>query len=101
MTIDTTLKQRGQDYGDFLSQSALSQDIKSTLKNHVNWDNLDPDMKESISMIVHKISRIVNGNPKKSDSWHDIAGYATLIEKRLTGKAIDRCKFTRQEGDKL
>jgi hypothetical protein len=39
-------------------------------------------------MIVHKISRIVNGNPDKVDHWVDIAGYATLVADRLEG--IDR-----------
>jgi hypothetical protein len=36
-------------------------------------------------MIVHKIGRIVNGNPDKVDHWDDIAGYATLVSDRLKG----------------
>lgn len=36
-------------------------------------------------MIVHKIGRILNGDPNYADSWHDIAGYATLIDQQLTG----------------
>ena len=38
-------------------------------------------------MIVHKLARIVNGNPDKVDSWVDIAGYATLVAERLQGNA--------------
>jgi len=34
-------------------------------------------------MILHKIARILNGDPEYSDNWHDIAGYATLIEVAL------------------
>jgi hypothetical protein len=34
-------------------------------------------------MILHKIARIVNGDPNWSDSWRDIAGYATLVADRL------------------
>ena len=34
-------------------------------------------------MIFHKIGRIVNGDPNYADSWHDIAGYAKLVEDRL------------------
>jgi len=34
-------------------------------------------------MICHKISRIVNGDPNYKDSWHDIIGYAKLIEDKL------------------
>jgi hypothetical protein len=38
-------------------------------------------------MIVHKIGRIVNGDPDVTDHWVDIAGYATLIADRLEGNA--------------
>lgn len=36
-------------------------------------------------MIQHKIGRILNGDPAYADSWHDIAGYATLVEKECDG----------------
>lgn len=48
------------------------------------WRSLDPDQKEALEMIVHKIGRILNGDPDYADSWHDIAGYAKLVEDRLT-----------------
>ena len=35
-------------------------------------------------MILHKIGRIINGDADYADSWHDIAGYASLVDKRLT-----------------
>ena len=31
-------------------------------------------------MILHKLARILNGDPNYVDSWHDIAGYAILVE---------------------
>ena len=34
-------------------------------------------------MIVNKLARIYNGDPNYSDSWRDIAGYATLVADRL------------------
>lgn len=36
-------------------------------------------------MIAHKIARILNGDPNYADNWHDIAGYATLIDLQLQG----------------
>lgn len=42
-------------------------------------------------MILHKIARIMNGDPDHIDHWHDIAGYATLIEWILTN---DRTNIT-------
>ena len=38
-------------------------------------------------MIANKIGRILNGDPNYPDSWHDIAGYATLIENELQSEA--------------
>jgi hypothetical protein len=40
--------------------------------------------KEGLHMILHKIGRIVNGDPDYVDSWLDIAGYATLVADYLT-----------------
>jgi hypothetical protein len=34
---------------------------------------------------MHKVARILNGDPDYADSWRDIIGYARLVEKRLTG----------------
>ena len=52
--------------------------------NTPNWDNLDFDQKESLEMIVHKIARILNGDPNYDDSWIDIGGYSKLVADRLT-----------------
>lgn len=46
-----------------------------------------PDQREALDMIFHKIGRIVCGDPNYADSWHDIAGYAKLVENRLNGKS--------------
>lgn len=85
--INNTLKERGGNYGDFHVQAKTSQAIKDTLSKEINrngtWELLDEDMIEALEMISVKISRIVCGNPKYADSWHDIAGYATLIADRL------------------
>jgi hypothetical protein len=39
-------------------------------------------------MIVHKIGRILNGDPNYDDSWADIAGYAQLVVKELNGTLV-------------
>ena len=85
MNIDETLKERGQNYGSFETQAFLSQLLKEQARRSRNWDDLNPFQQEALEMILHKISRILNGNPDYIDSWHDIAGYATLTEKTMTG----------------
>ena len=79
--IDNTLNERGETYGDFGSFSFLCQALKTTLRRHKGWERLSSDQKESVEMIIHKVSRIVNGDPNHLDSWVDIQGYARLSEK--------------------
>jgi hypothetical protein len=87
--VDETLNTRAQDYGKFKDGAALMQGIKRLLADHAaKHDKLFADDQwEALEMIVHKIGRIVNGNPDKVDSWVDIAGYATLVADRLQGNA--------------
>ena len=47
----------------------------------VRWLQLQPIHREALEMIAHKVGRILNGQPDFFDSWHDIAGYATLVAK--------------------
>ncbi len=88
--IDKTLDARGKDYGKFRDSAALMQGIKRLLADHASRNNktFADDQWEALEMIVHKMCRIVNGNPDKVDHWVDIAGYATLVADRLEG--IDR-----------
>jgi hypothetical protein len=87
--IDETLNERAQDYGKFKDGAALMQGIKRLLADHarVHDKTFADDQWEALEMIVHKMARIVNGNPDKVDSWTDIAGYATLVADRLQGNA--------------
>lgn len=85
-TIDETLEQRGNNYGDYRDVAYAAQELKKTLRYSKSWHNMEPYMQESLDMICNKMSRIVNGNPYYDDSWHDICGYATLVEKQLEKK---------------
>lgn len=81
--LDETLTQRGSSYGDFTTQSVIVQDLKDTMRSGPSWDRMSPFQKEALDTIAMKISRLVNGDPDHIDSWHDIAGYAKLVESRL------------------
>lgn len=81
--IGDTLKERGERYGDFRLHANISQSLKTNMKATDGWDRLTHSQKESLEMIVHKIARILNGDPNYHDSWRDIAGYATLVADKL------------------
>jgi hypothetical protein len=84
--ISDTLDKRAKNYGVYTRVSIVSQNLKEILRSGAAWEMTEPYMRESLDMICNKLSRIVNGNPYYDDSWHDIAGYATLVEEELKGK---------------
>jgi hypothetical protein len=81
--IKTITDARGAEYGDFTDQGVIAQDLKTVVRGHGSWYAIAPHQRESIEMILHKISRIVNGNPNNPDSWLDIEGYARIVYTRL------------------
>lgn len=76
--IDSILKERGSRYGEFTGHAQITQDLKRVMSSTSNWSKLTDYQKEALEMIVHKIGRILNGDPTYQDSWDDIAGYAKL-----------------------
>ena len=86
MSTQDTLKERGSRYGSFETQGEITQALKTVMRyqRQKGWVSLEDDQKEALDQIASKISRILNGDPNYADSWHDIAGYATLIDNRLT-----------------
>ena len=83
--VNKTLDERGERYGKFKSHAEFSQKLKQAMKEKATWWDLSPSQQESLEMIAHKIARILNGDPNYADNWHDIAGYATLIDLQLQG----------------
>lgn len=84
MEIEETLKQREKQYGSFLFHAKISQDLKHIMAIQPNYAGLSAIKKEALEMIVHKIARIINGDSNLVDSWHDISGYAKLVEDHLS-----------------
>lgn len=82
--LSETLSTRQTTHGDFTDNSEIMQTLKTFLRNHKGWEQLIPAEREALDMICHKIGRILCGNPHFPDHWHDIAGYATLVENILT-----------------
>lgn len=82
-SINETLAVRETRYGEYIDVATIAQNIKFVMQQTANWNSLEPDQMESLDMIANKIGRILNGDPNYDDSWHDIAGYATLVAERL------------------
>jgi hypothetical protein len=80
------LNERGERYGTFQQQAAISQSLKRVM--FAAEKKLEDDQTEALEMIANKIARILNGDPDYADSWTDIAGYATLVAERLNGRQL-------------
>lgn len=90
-SVEATLAQRGSRYGDFTDHAALCQSLKNTAQTFIPsnyttsspWEELTPVQKQALEVIFDKIARILTGDPNYDDNWHDIQGYAKLVEDRL------------------
>jgi hypothetical protein len=85
--LNQILTERGDRYGTFTGHAALTQHLKGVIRQALieRGKVLADDQMEALEMIVHKIGRIVNGDPDYADSWQDVAGYAQLVADRLNG----------------
>lgn len=91
-SVDSTLAERGTRYGDFTDHAQIAQDLQDVMRgsfkdvdgvtNHA-WESLTPVQKQALTVIADKIARILSGDPNYADNWHDIQGYAKLVEDRL------------------
>ena len=86
-SVDNVLNDRAKDYGKFIEGAEIMQMLKRLVHNYIEerGTTLAFDQREAIDMIIHKLGRIINGNPDKVDHWVDIAGYAKLVAERLEG----------------
>jgi hypothetical protein len=86
--VDETLDARAVEYGKFIEGAEVMQMLKRVVQAALNNRDktLAHDQAEAMDMIIHKIGRIVNGNPDVVDHWLDIAGYAKLVADRLEGR---------------
>lgn len=86
--IKKVLDERGSQYGDFRTQGYIAQRMKEIARDTPGYDRMEDYQREAVDMILHKLSRLLNGNPNFVDTWVDIEGYAKCVYTRLE-KGID------------
>jgi len=79
--IADVLAERGSRYGEFKRHAEITMHLKNIV--HTFDPGMENDQLEALDMIMHKVGRILNGDPDYADSWIDIAGYAKLVADRL------------------
>lgn len=98
-SVEQVLEERGTRYGVFMGQARIAQSIHMVLDQAMRMTgktrfDFAPDQLEAVNMIVNKIARIYNGDNHYSDSWRDIAGYATLVADRLDNDTQEQKRLT-------
>lgn len=74
--INEILNQREQTHGNFHQGATYFNELMNVVNN--GKANLDSSQYYALSMIMAKVTRILNGNAHEADHWQDIIGYATL-----------------------
>lgn len=85
--LQATLQERGKTHGDFRENSKIAEGCIAIFEASTNWSRLTDSMRQTLRMDVHKIGRILSGNPFEPDHWRDKAGYNTLIVNQLNETA--------------
>ena len=83
--IANTLAERQKTHGDFTDHARITQRLKIVVQSELARakTELTHDQQEALDMILHKIGRIISGNPNHEDHWLDISGYAELARLRV------------------
>lgn len=83
--LTTILEERKRQHGDFSVHAAISQQLKAVAQSDLGgYSAMSDTQREAIDMILHKVARILAGNPNHHDHWDDIAGYAKITRDRIS-----------------
>jgi len=83
--IRETLNQRGANYGLFMDNAKISEQLYKIVREAPGWAEFEPDQKVATWIIFQKLARALSGRAQYDDNWRDIAGYAQLIVDRING----------------
>lgn len=81
--LEQTIAQRRGRYGPLIESGEVAMKLEDYLRSLPGWERLAYDQREALAMVMHKISRIMCGDPDYDDSWVDIAGYVQNVVNRL------------------
>jgi hypothetical protein len=87
VTLEETLEERGNNYGEYTDICVLSQAMSKLMgqadKRSAPVSQMDDVQRDSMKMIIVKMARIAVGDADFEDNWKDIQGYAKLVQDRL------------------
>ena len=100
-STEEILEQRGSKYGPFAKEAAITQKLKKVLYKNCENEKLTNVQAQALEMICVKMSRIINGDADYLDNWEDIAGYAQLAVRDISGRIAMRVADVAHGGDEI
>jgi len=83
MQTEELLAERATTHGNFVNTALTIQRMNDLLHTAPNWDEMPAYQKEALEMVVHKIGRILHGDPNFIDTYRDIIGYTKRVIDQL------------------
>ncbi len=87
-SVEETLGERETRYGRFSDGAYIWQQLQAVMQSTPGWAKMAPDQQYAATMLQMKLARALNGDPYDTDNWHDIQGYAKLVEDRILKRGI-------------
>lgn len=83
--IKATLSERSSRYGDFTDHARVTMALCDVVRFDPasKYNEMPAHHRLAIDVILNKIARACTGDPNYDDNWHDIIGYAKLVEDRI------------------
>ena len=85
-TISNTLKERGQTHCDYTTFAEIWRELENIVFSEWDGSNVESS---SMSMVLHKIARVLNAPKPHIDNWVDIGGYAKLVVDNTEDELFD------------
>lgn len=81
--IGFTIEERKRQYGDIAETAEIANLLEGVMRDCEGWKDLTDVQIHCLSQINVKLARILNKGQNHKDNWHDIQGYAKLVEDSL------------------
>ena len=81
----STIAARQSTHGIFSENTKFIQAAKDLARQGPNWATMPAYQREAVDMLMHKIGRILYGDPSHLDHWVDISGYSDRVVKTIKG----------------
>lgn len=88
--IEDLVAERGTTHGNFSDHARITQQLKLIIKQELIQRQkrgqvpLNFQHVEALDMIMHKVGRIIAGDPAFQDHWDDIGGYAKIATRKFS-----------------